>query len=74
MSPATIWTELTVTDGGWQGGFTVPGGNPDDYYIDVLFEDTPFWNPAAAVYTEMSVAATAGTEMSVASTVWTELT
>ena len=73
MSPATSWTELTATGAGWQQGIPVAGGNPDDYFIDVLFEGTVFFN-AAAAHTEMSGAATAGTELTVAATVWTELT
>lgn len=73
MSPATPWTELTVTGAGWQQGIPIASGNPDDYYIDVLFEGTPFFNPGVT-HAKMSVAATASTEMTVAATVWTELT
>ena len=73
MSPATSWTELSVTGAGWQQGIPVTGNNPDDYYIDVLFEDTVFFN-TGVTHTEMSLSsATVGTELSVASTSWTEV-
>ena len=73
MSPATSWTELTVTAAGWQQGIPVVAGNPDDYFVDVLFEGTVFFNPHAA-HTELSVAATSGTELTTPATSWTELT
>ena len=73
MSPATPWAELTVTGAGWQQGIPVAGGNPDDYFIDVLFEGTPFFNPGVT-YTKLSVAATTSAELTVAAASWTELT
>ena len=74
MSPATAWTELTVPDGGWQIGFPAFGWDPDDLFIDVLFEGTPFLMPSIPAWVEHSVPATVGTELSVAATTWTELT
>lgn len=72
--PATPWTELSITGAGWQQGIPVATGNPDDYYIDVLFEGTVFFNPGTT-HTKMSLgSATVGTELSVAPTIWTELT
>lgn len=74
MSPATPWTELTVTAAGWQQGIPVVAGNPDDYFVDVLFEGTVFFNPHVP-HTELSLASpTSGTELTAPLTTWTELT
>lgn len=74
MSPATSWTELTVDAAGWQHGIPVAGGNPDDYFIDVLFEGTVFFNPHVS-HTELSLgSATSHTELTTPATTWTELT
>lgn len=74
MSPATSWTELTVTDVGWQMGIPVSGGNPDDFYVDFLFEGSEFFAPGPPSWVELSVGATAGTELTSPSTSWTEVT
>lgn len=73
MSPATPWAELTATAMGWQQGFTIPGGNPNDFFIDVLFEGALFANPHIS-WTELTAPATTHSELSVPATVWTELT
>ncbi len=73
MSPATAWTELSVTDTGWQQAVPSLGNPDDDYYIDVIFEGTVFFNPGVT-HTELSVAATAATELTAPSTSWTEVT
>lgn len=75
MSPATAWTELTATGVGWQMGIPVAGGNPDDFYVDVLFEDSIFFSaPGPPSWVELTVSATSGTELMTPSTSWTEVT
>ena len=43
MSPATPWTELTVAQTGWAQAFAAIGGDPNDYFIDILFEGSIFF-------------------------------
>lgn len=73
MSPATVWTELTAPAGGFQEGIPDISYNPvDDFFIDVLYEGTAFFN-LTTDWTEMSVGAASYTELSVPATTWTEM-
>jgi len=58
---------------GWQRAIGIAGGNPDDYFTNFLFEDTPFFFNAGVAYTEMSIPLTASTEMAAPMTSWVEM-
>lgn len=72
MSPATVWTELVGVQTGWSQAFAAIGGDPNDYFIDILFEGSVFFNPHVP-WTQMSGSVTSGTELTTPSTTWTEI-
>ena len=70
---ATSWTEQSATlAADWQEG--VPGReNPsDDYFIDLLFEGTTFYDPGVT-WSEQSMSSTSMTEKTQSATSWTEV-
>jgi hypothetical protein len=74
---ATVWTELSVAETGYQHGFADPSYDAStDYFIDFLFEGTAFFAQMPTSYTALTLAggATPTTELTAPSTPYVELT